>query len=515
MRRMAVVLALLVMAISCRSANKQQTTPPPQASENPPDVRARMPDRPKPPQPETKFPPPQQSEEEEKRLANRPGEPTLLHGEPAIFLDGTPFPAKKDYEPGFPAAKRTRYVTTEGSGTGDGSLEHPWTSLQDAFCQLEPGDRLVLSAGIYVGSFRIGGACRSGTADAPIQVFARHAFLKPDDSKDVLTVERAHWQFWEVQIALTDSNSAGFVAIGPDAHHIEVDQTHIYEGSGPAVRFGPGAADVVLSNCHIHQSTGIEIEGASRITLVNNHIHHNRAASVTISGAREISIIGNRIHNDRGAALDMSHCQAVTVSRNRFSNYRPDDDGSGGDAIRVREGCREVSFDNNSVLEASTALRVDGGERVTFRRGYMENQLTKESIALHVAGGREIHFVNNVINDYSEPLRVDSGGGVSIANNLILHPVNAWTLASTGSIALFDYNVIGADPSIMASVGQNAVGAQQWMERHMPHSRIVPDADVQDHDLAHIVGFSPKDAGKAIDGLDFRGAAPDIGVAEH
>jgi hypothetical protein len=283
------------------------------------------------------------------------------------------------------------------------------------------------------------------------------------------------------------------------------------------VRFTAGASDVVLSNCHVHQSTGIRIEpGAARITLVNNHIHHNRAASVTIAGAREISIIGNRIHNDRGPALDMWQCQAVTVSRNRLSNYRPDEDGSGGEAIRVGAGCSDVSFDNNSVLEASTALRIEGNpERVAFRRGYMENQLTKESTALSVDGGREIQFVNNIINHYAEPFRINSSRGVSIANNLIIRPAIGWTLASAEATAFFDYNVFGAEPSLRASVGQNSVSAEGWMRARMPRSRIIPDADVGDHDLAHVTGFSPTDGGKAIDGLPFHGLAPDIGVAEH
>jgi hypothetical protein len=522
MKRIVAILAIVITA--CATRRTSSTQAPPQASENPPDVRARMPDRPKPPQPESKFPPPQQSAEDEKRMSNRPGEPNLLHGEPAILLNGAPFPEKKDYEPAFPNPKRLRYVAAEGSGPGDGTLEHPWTNLQDALCRLEPGDRLVLAAGIYAGSFRVGGACRSGTAEAPIQVFARHAFLKSENSKDVLTVERAHWQFWEVQIALLDSSATGFVAIGPDAHNIAIDQSHIYEGKGPAVRFGPGAADIVLSNCHIHQSTGVQIEaGAARITLINNHLHHNRAASVTIGGgaatdaARGIVIVGNRIHNDRGPALEMSHCDTVTVSRNRLSNYRRDeDDHSGGEAIRVGGGCRDVTFENNSVLEASTALRIDGGaERVFFRRNYIENRLTKESVGVLVEGGRDVHFENNIVNYYSKPLIVNISRGVSIANNLILRPAIGWTVTSPDSVVLFDYNVFGADLSLQASVGANLVSVQQWIKSHMPRSRIVPEADVLDHDLAHIAGFSAADAGKAIDGIAFLGRAPDIGVAER
>jgi hypothetical protein len=482
--------------------------------------------RPSPPQPESKFPPPQQSVEEEKRMSNRPGEPELLHTEPAVFLAGAPFPEKSDYDPNFQAPRRTLYVSAEAKSPGDGSLERPWMDLQDALCRLEPGDRLVLAAAIYAGSFRVAGPCRSGTADAPIQVFARHAFLKAAGLGDVLTIERAHWQFWEVQIALLDSDAAGFVAVGPEAHHIAIDQSHIYEGKGPAVRLGPDVSDVVISNCHIHQSNGIRIEaGTKRITLVNNHIHHNRSASVTIGGgaaaapAREITVVGNRIHNDRGPALDLSHCDGVTVSRNRLSNYRPDEENEfSGEAIRMRSGCRNVSFENNSVIEASTAIRLEQGpEHIFLRRNYFENQLTKESTAVRIEQGRDIRFQNNVVNRYAEPFRIAASGvsDVSIANNLVLQPSVGWTLGTMNAINFFDYNVFGAQPSLQASIGTNSVAVADWMRRHMPHSQIVPDAGIADRDLSRLVGFSPVDAGKMLEGLNFRGSSPDIGVAEH
>ena len=54
-----------------------------------------------------------------------------------------------------------------------------------------------------------------------------------------------------------------------------------------------------------------------------------------------------------------------------------------------------------------------------------------------------------------------------------------------------------------------------WWRAHMPHSRVVSAADFTGNDLGKIVGFSAIDAGKAFDGLAFKGAAPDIGVAER
>ena len=506
----------------------------PRASENPPDVPARQPFRPTPPQPESKFPPPQQSRAEEERESNQPGEPDLLHGEPGVFLDGEPFPPRQAYQPKFPEARRLRYVAADASAPGDGTFEHPWKDLQDALCRLEPGDRLLLSAGIYSGSFRISGACRDGTAEAPIQVYSRHAFLKAAGPGDVLTVERAHWQFWEVQIALLDSPSAGFVTGGPRAHHIAIDQSHIYEGKGPAVRLAAGSEDVVLSNCHIHQSMGVRIErGAARITLVNNHIHHNRSASVTVgapapeaslqpaAAVRDVSIVGNRIHNDRGAALQLSQCEDVKISRNRFSNYRPDE-GRGGIAVVISEGCRDIRVESNSILEATVGLGVGSAasarraapSRILIERNYLENRLTSDSTALHIESGRDVRFSNNVVDHYAQAFRVENGvEAVVVANNLVLAPQAGFFLPAAG-IALFDFNVFGALALPEARIGGAVVGAESWRTR-MPHSHLLPGLDLKDRDLGRIVGFATVDVGKPLDGVAFKGAAPDIGVAER
>lgn len=521
------LLALPAAALApARPGPVSTPTPGPRASENPPDVPARERFRPTPPQPESKFPPPQQSREAEERESNAPGEPELLHSEPAVLLDGEPFPSKAPYRPEFPEAKRLRYVAADASLPGDGTLEHPWKDLQDALCKLEPGDRLLLSAGIYSGSFRVAGACRDGTADAPIQVFSRHAFLKPAGGGDVLTVERAHWQFWEVQIALLDSPSAGFVTTGPGAHDIAIDQSHIYEGKGPAVRLASGSAGVVLSNCHIHQSTGVRIEaGTSGIRLVNNHIHHNRSASVTVSGggapgvARQISIVGNRIHNDRGPALDLGRCQDVEITRNRFSNYRPDE-GRGGEAIVIGAGCRGVKLESNSVLEATVGLLIGAEkgagsppERVVVQRNYFTNRLTADSTALRVDGGRDVRFSNNVVDHYAAAFVVSAADRLVIANNLVIAPTVAFRLPP-GGIFFFDYNFFATPSTPVAKIGAADAGPAWWRER-MPHTRTAPSADLTGNDLGKISGFTLVDAGKPFEGLSFAGAAPDVGVAER
>jgi hypothetical protein len=506
------------------------TPTPGRASDNPEDVRARMPMRPTPYQHETKFPPPQQSPEEEEKKSNQAVEPDLLHGEPAVLLNGDPFPPRKPYDPKFPEAKRNRYVSADATTAGDGSAEHPWSNLQDALCRLEPGDRLLVASGIYAGSFRIGPGCQSGTAEAPIQVFARHAFLKAaPGGGDVLTIERAHWQLWEVQLALLDADVAGLVISGPGAHDVEIDQSHIYEGEGPAVVVKAGSDRVTISNCHIHQSKGVRIEsGASHVTLRNDHIHHNRAPSVTIGGgdaaapASDIVLEGDRIHNDHGPGLVLGRCERVTVTGSRLSNYRPDpEEGRTGEAIRVGAGCRDVTFSGNTVLEASIAVKVgaDAGgnpsEHILFARNYFQNQLTPDSTGFVVDRSSGVRVANNVLDHYTVPFQVGADArAVTIANNLIIAPGVAFKAAGPGTFALFDSNVFGAEPGLKAEIGSRSVGPEAWMKASMPHTRIVPGAGVGDGDLGKILGFSAVDGGQPVDGVTFQGKAPDIGIAE-
>lgn len=534
-RRLAAALALVACA-RVASAQTAAPSPPPRtptpanASENPEDIRARLP-RPTPLDTETKFPPPQQPPEKEAVESNAPGEPDKLGGERPVLLDGKPFPERRPYDPKFPDAKRTRFASAEAKDAGDGTLEHPWRDLQQALCALEPGDRLVVASGIYTGAFRVGGPCRPGRADAPIQLFARHAFLKSNGSGPVLTVERPHWQLWEVQIALLDSNVPGLVVGGPDAHDVAVDQTHIYEGNGPALVVGSGAAGVTVSNCHIHQSRGVRIEdGVRDVTLINNHIHHNRAASVSVGSrgpegappARGVTLVGNRIHNDRGPGVELQVCDGVTIERNRFSNYRPDeDDRSGGTAILVNPGCRGVRFQSNSLMEASVGLLVGtsadsaGGPReVSISRNYLENRLTSDAAAVVIESGTGVRVVNNVVDRYAEPFRVGpAAAAVSIANNLVLEPSVAFHLPAA-PLALFDANVFGASAGLPAFVGEKRVPAADWLKAHSPASRVLPGVDLEEADLGRVRGFAPADAGRRVDGVSFQGKAPDVGVAE-
>lgn len=525
--------AFLAVLFACtHDAPLPPTGTPDRASENPEDVRARLPYRPTPPQPESKFPPPQQSAEEEEREANKANEPELLHVQPSIRLDGAPFPKKITYEPSFLEARRLRYVSSDAAAGGDGSLEHPWKDLQEALCQLVPGDRLLLTPAVYEGSFRIGPNCHGGTAERPIQIFARHAFLKPRGDADVLTVEQPFWQFWELQIALLHSQSAGFVTRGAEAHDIALDQSHIYEGRGPAIRLAAGSARVKISNSHIHQSGGVEIEAGTRdITIIASHIHHNFGTSLTIGGGEEagappaeaIEIVGNRFQNDHGSGLRILHSRGAHILHNTFANYRPDEESpSAGSAIVIGAGASDVLLEGNSILEASIGLRVgEAGfsgaspEQVVVQRNFFQNTLTPESLALDAAAGRDVQFYNNVVDSYSDDVHAAEGIGLAVVNNLFLGATTALVFPGSVPPFLFDYNVFAPGTGLRTVLGGRSQAFSVLTAGPMPHTRVLPRVEISGGDLGKITGFSPVDKGRALPGIVYKGAAPDIGIAER
>ena len=420
----------------------------------------------------------------------RRSEAQLLPSEPEVRLDGQPFPAAAPHDPRFPEPRRTFHVDSEGAAPGDGSAERPWTDLQAALCRLEPGDRLIVAPREYTGSFRIGAGCRDGTGDAPIQLFAPDAFLLPGRDGDVLTIERAHWQLSRVQIALRDSRAAGLVLAGAAAQHLAVDRSHISEGDGAAIRITGGASDVTVSNSHIHHSGGVVIDGAARIRLLNNHVHHNRASGVAVAGTRELTISGNRIHNDRDSAIAVSCSSGVSIAHNRIWNAAPAaismECGSSVAAVKAAAEPPH-SIEQNAIIEATIAIRLNGTAGVAIRRNYFENLLTTGSTALLLGNASDIRFHNNVVNRYSSPLRVaSSAAGVSVANNLFVAPSVGW--APPARTAAFSFT------------GHNAVAGGESLDGR---------------ELGTVRGVQTVDAGKAMAGEPFRGAAPDIGVAER
>jgi parallel beta helix pectate lyase-like protein len=456
-----------------------------------------------------------------------------LRADPLILLDGAHFPDLVEMKTRFGPALRTFYASADVPAEGDGSETKPWKDVQKALCRLKPGDRLVLEPGVYPGRFVIGEGCADGSAGAPIQVFGQEAFLHGGSEKaPLITMTRAHWQLWDLELVLGENASAGVLVTGPSAHDVLLDDLHAYEGPGSAIRIEGGSSRVTVANGHIHQTAGIVVTGPARdVTITRNKIHHNFGTSVTLKGAPRASIENvtvslNKLHNDKGRALDLSGVRGVRANMNKIYNYRPAG-SSPGEAIRVGPDARDVIIENSFVAEATVGVRIgEAGKpppmNVVVRRNYLENRLTHDSVAFDIAAGHGVGVFNNTIDRYAEAFRgpTVSGAGerLAIANNLILDPSSvALRFPRAEALSVLDYNVFSRpDGKVRAQIGEILADLEAHRAAgRMAHSRVEKHVELTDRDLAKLVPASPfADTGKAFGAITFKGRAPDIGVAE-
>jgi len=249
--------------------------------------------------------------------------------------------------------------------------------------------------------------------------------------------------------------------------------------------------------------------------VIGSHIHHNKGDSLRVAGS-EVEIVGSRFHNDRGRGLVLEGCRGVRVRDSRFSNYRPGE-GRRGEAV-VMDGCSDVLFEGNAVLEATEGVAVRGGERIDIFRNLFENRLTEEAVAFRVGGGRQVRFANNVVERYACLVRSEGSSReteVLVANSLFLEPGGLALEVSDPSSVRFTHDVFGAGAGpVRGRLGAATLDLSALVGR-MEVCRIVPDAALEGRDLGRIKGFSPVDAGLRLPGLAFRGEAPDVGLAER
>ena len=459
-------------------------------------------------------------------------EPDRLRADPAVLMNGQAFPLLDEVKTKFREPRRVFYANSGAPADGDGSEAKPWKDVQKALCLLHPGDRLVLQPGVYTGPWVVGKGCRDGTADAPIQLFGEESFLHGGVEKNpLMTISRAHWQIWNPELVLGPAATAGVVVSGPGAHDIILDDLHIYDGRGHAIRIGEGSSRVTVSNSHIHQSSGVVVTGpAEGIVFTRNKIHHNFAGPITLAGGpaglvEDVVVSRNKFHNDAGPAVSMSAVRNVRLDTNKIYNYRPSGEFA-GTALRIGPDSRNVVVEGSFFAEATGGIRI--GETgaapptdVVIRRNYFENRLTPDGVAVEIVAGRDVRVLNNTVNRYAVAFRGPSGAGagerLTVANNLVLDATGvAMRFPQPAAVAYLDHNVFsGAPGKVQVQLG----AATADVEAHRAAGRMknsrVERLDFVGRDLAKLGGGSLANAGRPFDSLTFEGSAPDIGVAER
>jgi hypothetical protein len=466
--------------------------------------------------------------------------PPLLS--PAL-LNGKPFPEVRPFVAKVPEPRRTLFVAA-GAENGDGSEAHPWGDLQASLCALEPGDRLRVRAGKYPGSFQIDTPCRDGSAQAPIQVFFDgKATLLARGESSPLTIRKAHWHMVGVYLKCKNSLAAGISVDGPGAHDLTLDGTRVSDGAGPGVRIGAQAARITIANSRISKtglktsgnaSVGIEIEaGTQNILLANNHLHENPLGSVRVdppeSGghpSRNLVLRANTIRNDGTTSIDVAAADGLTATGNTIS------DAAGRPRSRgiLLEEVRDAVVRGNHVSQCTVGIQVgrgnpdDGSFRaarnVAIDHNYLERTLPA-GVACDIEAGSAIRLTNNIVDGYSTGIllfgKPPQTEKVTVANNLVLGVSDvAFLIADPAATTLFDFNIFRPLGPANVEVSSQTISLAQYLkDGAMPHTRLSVTARILGRDLGRVSGVATLHQGKALDGADSHGSAPNIGVTER
>ena len=218
--------------------------------------------------------------------------------------------------PEEPAIGRTLYVSARTGASGHGTFQQPLRNFQKVVCELQPGDRLLVMAGVYSGPFIIGKDCANGTPEAPIELFfADDAVFGGDEGSTasnnaVITIQRSHWHLAGVEIQPVRSLDG--LVIGPGVDNVSVEGAHIYSGLGNGIKVGAGSKNITISRSHLHQLG--TLEGRS-----NTWVHGKGAGILVESGTDGVVLRNNRIHNVLGEAIKIITNETTVAATNKVT----------------------------------------------------------------------------------------------------------------------------------------------------------------------------------------------------
>ena len=468
--------------------------------------------------------------------------PSSLLTLPPTLLDGRPFPQVSPYSPPQAPARRSLFVNA-GGAEGDGSEALPFNDLQKALCRLGPGDRLRVGPGTYPGPLVIGPDCQDGTESNPIQVAfdARSVVRGSGGGSAALSVRRAFWRMERLTVDAGEEEASG-VLIG--SAHVAMDRVRITGGRGPGLVVEGTASYVTISNARIDKervrqagasSYGIQVAAGARDVLVtNSRLHHNPGGSIRVEDGRpgvepaqSLIFSANSIHDDGGPAIDVEAGRFVRIQRNTIVATPGEKTSRGVVLGKVRDARIEGNEIANCALAIEVGQATPDGKPVSavdgawIVRNRVESQVSSGA-GVAVEAGRDVRVVNNVLQHLTEGILVlgkpPSTGAVTVVNNLLIEISEvSFALSDAKAASVFDYNVFSPRGSSLAAViGKTTQDLGSFLTKgSMPHTQVVSGVALQHRDLARVSGVETVDRGLPVDGLEFLGKAPDIGVAER
>ncbi len=220
----------------------------------------------------------------------------------------------------------TKFVALSGSDENPGTQQAPWKTISHALSQLQPGDVLFISAGVYKENVSLS---LSGTSDAPIYI------VGDSSGRTVIDGSGGPWclgasssqrppQFLRIQ-RLTLRNARTGIYLPPGSSHIAVENCEI-SFCRTALRC-PQGTDLLLRNLYLHENgSGVVLgvkgkTGVTRVRIENCRAIYNRLSDrrantdgfLLENPCRDVLIIGCEAAYSDDAGFDIKPPDAVLV----------------------------------------------------------------------------------------------------------------------------------------------------------------------------------------------------------
>jgi len=473
-----------------------------------------------------------------------PSSPIAPPIDQAVLLEGRPFPAARGPAIRLPQPKRTFFVAP-GNDAGDGTESRPWSDLRAALPRLAAGDRLRVRAGTYGGPVTIGEGCADGNERDPIQlVFDGKAEIEPGADSPALVVERANWVIVGPYVKLRESKAPGILFRGRGAHDVRLDGARVADGLGPGIRIEAETARVAISGAYVSKShlkemgrdsCGVYVAGGAReVSVEGSRFSNNPSGSIRVRAAdsprtltRDVQIRSNTIRDDGATAISIETADGVIIANNTLV----DATGTAGTRGVLLERVERASVRTNRIAGFATGVAVgradpQGGpyraaRDVTVERNFLENREGAGAAAFVVEAATGARIVNNLTEGYANGVLVFGAPPqterVVVANNVFLRVADvAFMMQNPSAASFFDFNVFSpASPVTVEIAGKPVPLARYLKGGTMPNTQVKTGVRITNRDLGRLSGLPTVDRGKAVEGLQFRGAAPDLGVAER
>jgi len=196
------------------------------------------------------------------------------------------------------------YVAKDGSNSWDGSLEHPWLTIQKAADTMVAGDTVYIKEGVYTENVL---AQQSGSPEKFITYMAYPGHKSVIDAGGTGTAFSIIGKSYIRMDSLEIRNAGNWGILVEDSTNIEIRNVRVSYSNWENIQIRGNSSQVVVEKCEVSYSqsySGIDIYQYNgrpyHVTVINCIAHHNEQfAGIASEQADNLIIDSNTCYNNR------------------------------------------------------------------------------------------------------------------------------------------------------------------------------------------------------------------------